>query len=100
VAEDGPAPTTSLIAAPSQSTGADKEVVESGTGEGSGSMSGGPAEEEEDAPLTEEEVAQQMSGMTEVQKRLFKIRMKMNQGRKANKTEVRAPTITWTDMRC
>lgn len=44
-------------------------------------------EEEEDVPLTEEEVERQTAGMTDVQKRLFKIRMKMNQGRKANKDE-------------
>jgi cyclophilin family peptidyl-prolyl cis-trans isomerase len=32
----------------------------------------------------------QMSGMTDMQKRLFKIRMKINQGRKANKAETEA----------
>ena len=44
-------------------------------------------DDEEDVALTEEEVERQTAGMTDVQKRLFKIRMKMNQGRKANKDE-------------
>lgn len=44
--------------------------------------------EVEDKPLTEEQIEEATNGMTETQKRLFKIKMKMNQGRKANKEEV------------
>jgi pre-mRNA-splicing factor SYF2 len=47
-----------------------------------------PAATEEEKPLTEEQIEEATSGMTETQKRLFKIRMKINQGRKANKAEV------------
>lgn len=45
-----------------------------------------PVEEVEEEPVIDEEVA--TAGMTDIQKRLFKIRMRMNQGRKVNKKEV------------
>jgi hypothetical protein len=45
-----------------------------------------PFEEVEEEPVIDEEVA--TAGMTDIQKRLFKIRMRMNQGRKVNKKEV------------
>jgi hypothetical protein len=51
-----------------------------------------PAAPEEEKPLTEEQIEEATSGMTETQKRLFKIRMKINQGRKANKQEVTHPS--------
>lgn len=51
-------------------------------------QAGGEGEGEE-RPLTAEEVEVHTKGMTEAQKRLFKIRLKMNQGRKDNKAEVR-----------
>ena len=41
--------------------------------------------EEEDPDIDEETAT---AGMTDIQKRLFKIRMRMNQGRKTNKKEV------------
>jgi hypothetical protein len=43
-------------------------------------------EEVEQEPVVDEETA--TAGMTDIQKRLFKIRMRMNQGRKVNKKEV------------
>lgn len=49
-----------------------------------------PAEEK---PLTEEQIEEATAGMTETQKRLFRIRMKINQGRKANKQEVLFPLL-------
>jgi hypothetical protein len=45
-----------------------------------------PVEEVEQEPVVDEETA--TAGMTDIQKRLFKIRMRMNQGRKVNKKEV------------
>lgn len=42
--------------------------------------------EVEQEPVIDEETA--TAGMTDIQKRLFKIRMRMNQGRKVNKKEV------------
>jgi peptidyl-prolyl isomerase G (cyclophilin G) len=47
-----------------------------------------PQDEGEDDGADEATFEEQTSGMTEMQKRLFKIRMKINQGRKANKAEV------------
>jgi hypothetical protein len=42
----------------------------------------------EDKPLTEEQIEEATTGMSDTQKRLFKIKLKINQGRKANKEEV------------
>ena len=50
-------------------------------------------EDEEEEKLTEEQIQAAMVGMTTAQKRLFNIRMKINQGRKANKKEVRVIDI-------
>jgi len=44
--------------------------------------------EEEEKPLNEEEIAARTAGMTETEKRLFKIRLKLNQSRKLDKKEV------------
>jgi len=60
-------------------------------GDESGTRSGGggpeePDEEEEEEEVDEEaEAARQQEGMSEAQKRLFKLRMKINKGRKANR---------------
>jgi hypothetical protein len=42
----------------------------------------------EDDEFDESKIEEKMSTMTEMEKRLFKLRMRMNQGRKANKAEV------------
>jgi hypothetical protein len=47
-----------------------------------------PTQPVEDKPLTEEQIEAATTGMTDAQKRLFKIKLKINQGRKANKEEV------------
>lgn len=47
----------------------------------------------------EEPVVHSTEGMTAIQKRLFNIRSKMNQGRKANKREVQAEYKRFTDPR-
>ena len=48
----------------------------------------GGGEEKEEEKI-EELSEERMEGMTETQKRLFKLRMRINQGRKANRTEVK-----------
>ena len=45
------------------------------------------AEEEEEPEQTEEEIQKQLQGLSASQQRLFRLRLKINQGRKLNKAE-------------
>jgi cyclophilin family peptidyl-prolyl cis-trans isomerase len=69
----------------------------------SGDIGGGGGQDETKAEgekeLTEAEVEQQMAGMTDTEKRLFKLRLRINQGRKANKQESEREYKRLTDGR-
>jgi hypothetical protein len=47
--------------------------------------------------MTEAEMEEKMIGMSDMEKRLFKVRMRINQGRKANKAEVEREFNRFTD---
>mmetsp|Transcript_273 Transcript_273/g.501 ORF Transcript_273/g.501 Transcript_273/m.501 type:complete len:460 (-) Transcript_273:172-1551(-) len=58
-----------------------------------------PQQEEKEPVLTEEEIQQQTAGMSAVQARLFRVRLKMNQGRLANKEATETEYKRATDPR-
>jgi hypothetical protein len=72
--------------------GVEEQKGGEGAGEGGEEEGGKEAEaeeeEEEEAEPTEPS-EEDMSGMTEAQKRLFKLKMKINQGRKLNRMAVK-----------
>lgn len=76
---------------------APSEVTKPTTDDSEGKLPSGKDQEVEEEEISEAALEAQMEGMSELQKRLFKIRLKINQGKKANRAETEAEYRRFTD---